>query len=86
MALRTHTALTVGTTGDTRARRHLLAYDPSLVTEVLGAFLDLVFRHLRWKAKRVLGHGAESAGRARPLKGYSETSGSVHCPVSRRET
>ena len=51
--------------GDTRVRhwvlslphpvRYLLAYDPSLVTEVLGAFLDSVFQHLRWKAKRVLG-------------------------------
>ena len=51
--------------GDTRVRhwvlslppplRHLLAYEPSLVSEVLGAFLDAVFQHLRWKAKRVLG-------------------------------
>jgi len=51
--------------GDTRVRhwvlslppplRHLLAYEPSLVSEVLGAFLDAVFQHLRWKAKRALG-------------------------------
>jgi hypothetical protein len=51
--------------GETRVRhwvlslphplRHLLAYDPSLVSEVLAAFIDSVFYHLRWKAKRVLG-------------------------------
>ncbi len=51
--------------GDTRIRhwvlslphpvRHLLAYDPSLVREVLAAFLDSVFEHLRWKAKHFLG-------------------------------
>ena len=31
--------------------RHLVAYKPSLVTEVLGAFIDSVFQYLRWKAK-----------------------------------
>ena len=35
--------------------RYLLAYDPSLVSDVLGAFLAAVFQFLRWKAKAVLG-------------------------------
>ena len=34
--------------------RYLLAYDSSLVGEVLAAFLESVFRHLRWKAKYLL--------------------------------
>lgn len=35
--------------------RYLLAYDSSLVSDVLGAFVAAVFGFLRWKAKEVLG-------------------------------
>lgn len=35
--------------------RYLLAYDSSLVSEVLSVFLDSVFQSLRWKAKYHLG-------------------------------
>jgi len=35
--------------------RYLLAYDSSLVTEVLGAFVDATFQFLRWKGKHFLG-------------------------------
>ena len=35
--------------------RYLLLYDHSLVTELLHSFMDALFRHLRWKAKKVLG-------------------------------
>ena len=35
--------------------RYLLAYDTTLLSEVLGAFLLSVFQFLRWKGKEVLG-------------------------------
>lgn len=35
--------------------RYLLAYEPSLVTEVLEAFIDSVFQCFRWKAKECFG-------------------------------
>jgi hypothetical protein len=38
--------------------RYLLAYDSSLVSEVLGAFVEAVFQSLRWKAKHFLGLGS----------------------------
>jgi hypothetical protein len=51
--------------GDTRVRhwvlslppplRYLLAYNSSLLSQVLGAFIDAIFQFLRWKAKDILG-------------------------------
>lgn len=38
--------------------RYLVAYDSSLLSEVLAAFVGAMFQYLRWKAKDILGLGS----------------------------
>jgi hypothetical protein len=65
--------------------RYLLAYDATLVSDVLGVFVAAMFQSLRWKAKDVL--GLHSVSMAHPgavtviQRSSSHLALNVHCPM-----